>query len=99
MKHVSREGFASLYGNVVKKIRCLSAFKAEVKSSTDGRGCHSNRRNKSVDIIESTDEYVRSFHFKIAHYENCEKNQEYLFSLLYETNCVQKSVILKVTSC
>lgn len=76
-----REGFASLHGIGVKRVRRISILKSEAKSPYDNRGKHLNRGNaKSEDIINNIDNHIQSFPYKISHYGRQGEHTRYLSS-------------------
>ncbi|XP_063234885.1 uncharacterized protein LOC134537892 [Bacillus rossius redtenbacheri] len=77
---VCREGFASLFGIGVRRVRRLTELHSAGVSPKDNRGCHNNRpRAKLEDIKEMIDAHIRSFPYCVQHYGSRAK-QRYLRS-------------------
>ena len=79
VKIVCHEGFASLHGVGVKRIRRLCSLKAEARIPVDMRGRHRNRFNaKSDEIYSLIDDHINSFPYKVEHYTKSGNKKRYL---------------------
>lgn len=80
---VCREGFASLHGIGVKRVRNISTLKTLAAVPTDNRGKHTNRKNKmSGSVVQNIDAHIQSFPYYIVHYGPNGERRRYLSSQL-----------------
>lgn len=82
-QRVCREGFASLHGIGVKRVRRLGTLKAQGRLPEDRRGCHDSRPHKKSDeLVAQIKSHIESFPYKLCHYGKTGSKKRYLPSIL-----------------
>ena len=77
-KVVCREGFASLHGIGVKRVRRVAQLTAHGTTPNDKRGKHSKQATKSDDIKLKIDAHITSFPYRVSHYGGHGNKRRYL---------------------
>ena len=77
-KVVCREGFASLHGIGVKRVRRVAQLTAHGTTPNGKRGKHGKQATKSDDVKLKIDAHITSFPYRVSHYGGHGNKRRYL---------------------